>query len=83
MNKLIKLYGASWCTKSSALRNLMQQKWISFEDFDVEEDKEAEMFVRGLYDGQLKFPTLLIGDKHYKNPSPKVLVQILTDEGVI
>jgi len=65
----IELYGTGWCTKSSALRNYLQSKWIEFDDYNVETDKDAENRVRALYDGKLKFPTVIKGDKHLKNPN--------------
>lgn len=68
MTEKLKLYGTDWCTKSSALRNYMQSKWIEFEDFNVETDEEAEAVVRSLYDGVLKFPTVTFGGEFVKNP---------------
>ncbi|MFS4418586.1 glutaredoxin family protein [Maribacter sp. 2307ULW6-5] len=65
----LQLYGTDWCTKSSALRNYMQSKWIVFDDFNVETDAEAEAKVRSLYDGVLKFPTVMVGEDFLKNPS--------------
>lgn len=68
MKQTLKLYGTDWCTKSSALRNYMQSKWIEFEDFNVETNKDAETIVRELYDGVLKFPTITYGKEFLKNP---------------
>lgn len=65
----LQLYGASWCLKSIALRNYLQSKWIEFDDFNVEKDKEAEARIRALYNGELKFPTVVKGEKHLKNPT--------------
>ncbi len=67
MSKL-QLYGTDWCTKSSAIRNYLQSKWIEFDDFNVELDAEAEQRVRALYDGKLKFPTVIYDSEHLKNP---------------
>ncbi len=77
MEKKLELYGASWCMKSAKLRNYMQSKWIEFDDFDVEQDVEAEARVRRIYDGQLKFPTLVYGDEHLKNPTIEALNEFL------
>ena len=73
----IKLYGTDWCMKSTALRNYMQSKWIEFDDFNVETDADAEATVRSFYDGKLKFPTVVKGDKFLKNPTPKELNDFL------
>ena len=64
-----RLYGTQWCTKSSGIRNYLQSRWIDFDFFDVEKDESAAAEVRAMYDGKLKFPTLVIGEKRFKNPS--------------
>ena len=69
MEKKIELYGTGWCSKSAIIRNFLQSQWIEFDDFNVEENKDAEEKVRNLYDGKLKFPTLIYGDQHLKNPT--------------
>lgn len=73
MAKKLELYGTNWCLKSAKLRNYMQSKWIEFDDYNVEEDAEAEKRVRALYDGKLKFPTVVKGENHLKNPTLKEL----------
>lgn len=65
----LQLYGTDWCPKSSALRNYMQGKWIEFDDFNVETDAEANERIRNLYEGKLKFPTIMVGDDFIKNPT--------------
>ncbi len=78
MNKpKLQLYGTDWCPKSSALRNYMQSKWIEFEDFNVELDAEANERVRALYEGKLKFPTIMLGKEFIKNPSVPELNEFL------
>ncbi len=73
MEKKLELYGTTWCLKSAKLRNYMQSKWIEFDDYNVEEDAEAEKRVRALYNGELKFPTVVRGEQHLKNPTLKEL----------
>jgi len=65
----LQLYGTDWCPKSAAIRNYLQGKWIAFEDFNVETDAMAELKIRSLNDGILKFPTVLAGNDLIKNPS--------------
>lgn len=77
MEKKLELYGTNWCLKSAKLRNYLQSKWIEFEDFNVEEDKEAEQRVRSLYNGELKFPTVKFGQDFLKNPELNELNQFL------
>lgn len=73
----LQLYGTDWCTKSSALRNYLQSKWIEFDDFNVETNIEAEATVRGLYEGKLKFPTIVVGNDYIKNPTISQLEEFL------
>ncbi len=67
----LKLYGANWCPKSAILRNYLQSIWIEFDDYNVETDPKAAQIVRALYDGKLKFPTIIYGHDFLKNPSIK------------
>jgi mycoredoxin len=80
-NKL-QLYGTDWCTKSSAIRNYLQSRWIEFDDFNVELDNDAEQRVRDLYDGKLKFPTLMYEGYHLKNPKIPELNTFLDKHGI-
>ena len=75
----LQLYGTDWCPKSSALRNYMQSKWIEFEDFNVETNTEAEAKVRLLYNGELKFPTVKLGNDFIKNPTIPQLNEFLKE----
>jgi len=79
----LELYGTGWCTKSSALRNYLQSRWIEFEDFNVETDKEAEERIKQLYEGKLKFPTLIYEDKHLKNPNIPELNSFLEKHDIV
>ena len=78
----LQLYGTDWCTKSSAIRNYLQSKWIEFDDFNVELDADAEQRVRALYEGKLKFPTLIYKDEHLKNPKIPELNAFLEKHGI-
>ena len=78
----LKLYGADWCPKSANLRNYLQSIWIEFDDFNVETDQEAEKAVRALYNGELKFPTLVYGADFLKNPTIAVLDRFLETHGL-
>ena len=82
MGKKLELYGTDWCTKSSQIRNYLQSEWITFTDFNVETDETASQTVKNLYDGKLKFPTLVYGDQHLKNPTIKELQVFLRNHGL-
>ena len=78
----LQLYGTYWCPKSSALRNYMQSKWIEFDDFNVEANLEADARVRALYDGNLKFPTVMAGNDFIKNPNVAQLNEFLKKHNI-
>ena len=82
MEKKLELYGTGWCTKSAVIRNFLQSEWIEFEDFNVEEDSDAEERVRNLYEGKLKFPTLIYGNEHLKNPTIAELKTFLKSNNI-
>jgi len=78
----IQLYGTDWCPKSAVLRNYMQSKWIEFDDFNVETNMEANGKVRALYQGQLKFPTIMFGSDFIKNPTIPQLNEFLRKHNI-
>ncbi len=78
----LELYGTTWCTKSAILRNHLQRNWIEFDDYNVEEDTDAAQRVKELYDGNLKFPTVIYGDDFLKNPSVGELDSFVQEKGL-
>ncbi len=79
----LQLYGAEWCPKTALIRNYLQSEWLDFDYFNVEQDEAAADRVRALYDGKLKFPTVVIGEEHLKNPNVAALRQALKEKGVL
>lgn len=82
-DKTLKLYGTTWCMKSANLRNYLQSRWVDFQDYNVEEDENAAEEVKALYDGVLKFPTLIYGDEFLKNPSISELDEFLEQHSLL
>ncbi|WP_192348588.1 glutaredoxin domain-containing protein [Algoriphagus sp. Y33] len=78
----LELYGTDWCPKSAVLRNYMQSKWIEFDDFNVETDTEANTRIRTLYDGKLKFPTVMVDKDFIKNPTISQLNEFLLKHNI-
>jgi mycoredoxin len=78
----LQLYGTDWCPKSSALRNYMQSRWIEFDDLNVDTDVEANARVREIYEGKLKFPTVMVGNDFIKNPTIPQLNEFLKKHNI-
>jgi len=65
----IKLYGAAHCHKTSYYKELLNEKAISYQFLDVEENEDHAEALRNLYENRkLNFPTITIGDKKLRNP---------------
>ena len=69
MENDLKVYGADWCPKTALLKNFLQAEWIDFEYLNPETDENAKQDLMKLYDGKVKFPTVIKNGKHIKNPS--------------
>ena len=65
----IKLYGAARCHKTKYYKELLNEKGISYQFLDVEENEQHAAALRNLYESRrLNFPTITIGAKKLRNP---------------
>jgi hypothetical protein len=46
---------------------------------DIEKDKEARDHTKELYDGDIKYPTLIVDDEIYKTPSSDTFNKVMKD----
>ena len=77
----IKVYGTDWCPKTGLQKNHLQSEWIDFEFYNVEQDEEAANYIRGMYNGKLKFPVIVIDDKVMLNPTIEELNKAIAEKG--
>lgn len=68
MTNELKVYGTDWCPKTALLKNYLQSEWIDFKYLNVDIDEKAKQDLMELYQGKVKFPTVVKGEKHLKNP---------------
>ena len=74
----IKLYGAKSCHKTQYYIEFLNEKGQAFSFYNVTENKEKELELRGLYpSGKANFPTIVIGHKRLRNPNVKELTKWL------
>lgn len=81
MNTII-MYGADWCKDCRRTKEFLVEKGQDFEMRDItdpEKGKEYSEYVIEINNGKRIIPTLIIGEKHYANPSPAELTNILDD----
>ena len=73
------LYGKKGDAYSSAFKNFLKTSDVDFLFKDVFKDENAKNHSKELYEGQLKFPTLIVGDKVYLTPTSDDFNKIMKD----
>ncbi len=63
------IYGKKGHAYTVAFKNFLRMAEVPFDYKDVNEDVEAKNHTLEIYDGMLKFPTLIVDDEIYKTPS--------------
>jgi len=56
------VYGADWCPDCRRSKHLLNQQNIPYTWIDVDQDKEAEAFVREKNNGKRIIPTIIFED---------------------
>lgn len=80
MENDLKVYGTDWCPKTAVLKNFLQAEWVDFDYFNVDEDEKAKQELMDIYEGKVKFPTVIKGGEHIKNPSISDLRKFMKEE---
>lgn len=79
----VKLFGSAHCGKSRYYENALKEREVDYNFLDVEAKADAASELRQLYtDGDLKYPSLLIGTTLLRNPSLRDLDRKLAHEGI-
>lgn len=61
-NDKIKFYGSKWCGHSRVAKNYLTRNEIEYEYFEVNDDPEAEAYVKEINNGNRSVPTLVFPD---------------------
>jgi mycoredoxin len=77
------LFGASWCEKTSALKEFLEIQNVGYNYYDIDNDAEAEEKVKKLNAGQVKIPVVIIKNAVLRNPSISFLDQKLVENGIL
>jgi len=75
----ITLYGKKGHAYTVAFRNFLKMAEIDFDYKDIERDLEAQNHSKELYDGEIKFPTLIVDDEIYKTPSSDTFNKVMKE----
>ncbi len=71
------IYGKKGHAYTVAFKNFLRMAEVPFDYKDVMEDMDAKNHSLEIYDGMLKFPTLIVDDEIYKTPSTDDFNKIL------
>jgi len=75
----ITIYGKKGHAHTVAFKNFLRMADIDFVYKDIEKDKEARDHTKKLYEGDLKYPTLIVDDEIYKTPSSDTFNKVMKD----
>jgi len=75
----ITIYGKKGHAHTVAFKNFLRMAEIDFDYKDLAIDIEAQNHSKELYDGEIKFPTLIVDEEIYKTPTSDVFNKIMKD----
>jgi glutaredoxin len=75
----ITIYGKKGHAYTVAFKNFLRMAEIDFVYKDIEKDMEARDHTKKLYDGAIKYPTLIVDDEIYKTPSSDTFNKVMKD----
>ena len=77
------IYGARWCDDTSRSLRLLSRLRVPFSYRDIDLDLDALREARGLLDGPLRTPVVVVGDRVLAEPDSRTLVDALTSSGTV
>lgn len=75
----ITIYGKKGHAHTVAFKNFLRMAEIPFEYKDVLLDEDAKEHSLKIYDGTVKFPTLIVDEEIYKTPTTDDFNKIMKD----
>ena len=75
----ITLYGKKGHAYTVAFKNFLKMAEIDFDYKDIEHDLEAQSHSKELYEGEIKYPTLIVDDEIYKTPSSDIFNKVMKE----
>jgi len=79
----IKVYGTKWCRDTILARKVLEEHGVSYEWIDINQDSDAEQFVKETNHGYRSVPTIVFTDDSILvEPSRDELEGKLTELGL-
>ncbi len=83
-NNSIIVYGTRWCGDSRKARKVLDTNQIEYHWINIDQDKEAEIYVKKINNGFRSVPTILFPDETILvEPSEKELIAKLKELKII
>ena len=79
----IRVYGADWCEDTQATRNHLDSLGVPYRYINVEQDSQAQNWVKQQNGGKQKTPTLDIDGRVLVEPNERELEQALRGKGLM
>jgi glutaredoxin len=79
----VKVYGADWCGDTMATREYLDSVGVTYEYLNVDEDTNAEAWVKAQNGGKQKLPTLDLAGQILVMPDEGELEDALRGKGLI
>lgn len=75
--------GADWCGDTRRALRQLDELDVPYEYVNIEEDAEAEQWVKDQNDGKLKRPTIDIDGAILSQPSNEEIVEVLEEKDLL
>jgi len=75
----ITIYGKKGHAHTVAFKNFLRMAEIDFEYKDLAIDLDAQEHSKELYEGYIKYPTLIVDDDIYKTPSSDTFNKVMKE----
>ena len=75
----ITIYGKKGHAHTVAFKNFLRMAEIPFEYKDLATDIDAQEHSKELYEGKIKFPTLIVDNEVYKTPTSDIFNKVMKE----
>jgi len=73
----IQVYGTDWCGLTFGVREYLTNSRIPYDYYNIEQDLQADDFVRSMNDGRRRFPLIVVQERIITNPTLNELQRVL------
>jgi len=78
----IQVYGTDWCGVTFGVREYLTNSRIPYDYHNIEQDQDADEFVRAMGDGRRRFPLIVLEERVLTSPTLNELQHVLDEHRV-